>query len=709
MSAERSSRISCLAAVPLAVLLVATLAMSEPAPKASAHEKRVLRGHVALRAAFVPSAGQFRRREPRYVAQGAGYTFAFTRQQVELSFAGQSRGAMLSLRFVRANPGVKLEARTKLAGKVNYLIGRDPAKWRTGLPTYRELVYRGLWPGIDLHVRGEAGRLKYEFRVRPGADPSRVRLAYQGAQGLSVTRTGSLAIATPLGVLQDARPVSYQLAGAKRVPVVSAYALHGGDGYGFALGRYDRSRPLVIDPGLEYSTYLGGSDDEGASPIAVEGGYAYVSGCTVSDDFPTTPGAFQTAHNPSGDYPLDVFVTKLAKDGSSLVYSTYLGGSDVDCVGNGIALEGGRAYVEGVTFSTDFPTTPGAFRRTFAGGDGDGFVTELSKDGSALVYSTYLGGSGFEQGSSIAVEGGNTYVTGPTDSTDFPTTAGAFERTNRGALDVFVTKLAKDGSGLIYSTLVGGSDEEESDGIAVEGGLAYLTGLTRSADFPTTPGAFQPAYAGGDDDAFATTVARDGSSLRYSTFLGGTGGDHGVGIAVEGGDAYISGITGSTDFPTTPGAFQRGYGGGFRDAFVTKVGKRGTALGYSTYLGGTSNDAGLAIAVEGGRAYVAGRTGCNACGPGGNDFPTTADAFQPVFGGFFDVFMTKLPKDGSALDYSTYLGGSDFDEGDGIAIHGERAYVAGGAGSGFPVTPGAFQPAFAGGFGDAFVTKLKAN
>jgi len=710
MSAALSSRISRLAAAPLAVLLVATLAMSAPARNASAHEKRDFNGHAKLPATFVPNAGQFRSRELRYVAQGAGYAFAFTRQQVGLSLARQSRGAALSLRFVRANPGVRLEARTKLPRKVNYLIGRDPTHWRTSLPTYRELVYRSLWPGIDLHLRGEPGRLKYEFYLQPGADPSAIRLAYRGSGGLSLTRAGALAIATPLGTLTDARPLSYQPVGGMRIPIATAYSLRTRSGYGFALGRYDSSRPLVIDPGIEYSTYLGGGGDDGGSAIAVEGGYAYVSGCTTSDDFPTTPGAFQTTHNQGGDYPLDVFVTKLSKDGSHLVYSTFLGGSDIDCLGNGIAVEGGRVYVEGNTFSTDFPTTSGAFQRTFGGGGGgDAFVTELSKDGSALVYSTYLGGSGSEQGNDIAVEGGNAYVTGPTDSPDFPTTPGAFQRTNRGALDVFVTKLAKDGSGLVDSTLIGGSDEEESDGIAIEGGRAYVTGLTRSSDFPTTPGAFQQTYAGGDDDAFVTGVAKDGSALGYSTFLGGSGGDHGVGIALEGGDAFVTGITGSTDFPTTPGAFQPAYGGGFRDAFVTKLDRRGNSLAYSTYLGGHSNDGGHAIAVEGGRAYVTGLTGSNEGGPGEDDFPTTAGAAQPVFGGFFDAFFTRLGRDGSSLDYSTYLGGSDYDEGDGIAGEGDHAYVTGGAGSGFPTTAHAFQSAFAGGFTDAFVTKLKTN
>jgi hypothetical protein len=693
MSPTQSLRLTLLA---LALLLVLATAASAPGPTA--------RQHAAMGYTIPLSFVTFGSHSVGYVARGAGYRFAFTRRQAQLVFKRKRAGEALALSFVRARPDAQLLARARLQGKVNYLVGRNPANWRTGLPTYGELVYRGLWPGIDLHLRGNHGRLEYELHLRPGADPRMIRFAYRGVRGLAVTRGGALAIAAPLGVLTDARPVTYQLAGGKRVPVASSYALRGGNGYGFALGRYDQSRPLVIDPGLEYSTYLGGSDGENASGIAVEGGYAYVAGCTASDDFPTTPGAFQTVHNPG----CDVFVSKLAKDGSALVYSTYLGGSNDD-IGNAIAVDGGRAYVTGPTFSTDFPTTPGAFQRTIAGGDADGFVTELSKDGSALVYSTYLGGSGFDKENDVKVEGGQAYVSGDTDSTDFPTTPGAFQRTNHGGLDVTATKLAKDGSALAYSTYVGGSDDEESEHLAVEGGRVYVTGLTSSSDFPATAGAFQTAYAGGDDDAFVTKLAKDGSSLEYSTFLGGSGGDHGVGIAVEGGRAYVTGITGSTDFPTTPGAFQQAYGGGFRDAFVTKLDKRAAALDYSTYLGGMNNDNGLAIAVDGGRAYVGGRTGCNACGPGGNDFPTTAGAAQPVFGGFFDTFVSKFATDGSSLDYSTYLGGSDFDEGDGVAVEGARAYIAGGAGSGFPTTGRAFQQTFRGGFNDAFVSKLETK
>ncbi|MCM3541322.1 HYR domain-containing protein, partial [Priestia endophytica] len=290
---------------------------------------------------------------------------------------------------------------------------------------------------------------------------------------------------------------------------------------------------------------------------------------TGSADFPTTPGAFDTTYNGNGD----AFVTKLDPTGSMLIYSTYLGGTNVE-VGNDIVVDaGGNAYVTGLTFSTNFPTTPGAFDTTY-NGSGDVFVTKLNPTGSTLIYSTYLGGgTSTEQGEGIAVDaGGNAYVTGFTHSTDFPTTPGAFDTTLSGFVDAFVTKLNPTGSMLIYSTYLGGTDSDRGFGIALDaGGNAYVTGFTESANFPTTPGAFDTTY-NGSGDVFVTKLNPTGSTLIYSTYLGGTNEEGGSGIAVDaGGNAYITGFTNSTDFPTTPGAFDTTLNGN-SDAFVTKLG-----------------------------------------------------------------------------------------------------------------------------------------
>src|SRR5215208_2746709 len=409
---------------------------SEPTAAPQMSEKEALDAYEKLPLSFISNKGQTDE-AVRYYAQGAGYGFFFTKEGATLSFAnGKGRsGHALGLDFLGANPDATLTAQKRLAGEVNYLVGDDPAKWQKGLPTHGELLYGGLWPGIDMAVRGEGGNLKYEFHLKPGSSVEDVRLAYRGAEGLSVGAGGELLVQTSQGVLKDAAPVSYQLIGGERVPVESRYQLQGDGGYGFAVGAYDPRYPLVIDPGLDYSTFLGGADFDQGWGIAVRDGRAYVTGFTNSTDYPTTTGAFDTSLNS----PDDAFVTKLNASGSRLVYSTYLGGTNRD-LGFDIAVDGmSRAHVTGRTSSTDYPTTTGAFDRT-PNGESDAFVTKLNASGSALAYSTFLGGTSFDQGLAIAVRDGRTYVTGVTSSTGFPTTTGAFD-TTLGGIDAFVTKL----------------------------------------------------------------------------------------------------------------------------------------------------------------------------------------------------------------------------------------------------------------------------
>jgi hypothetical protein len=663
-------------------------------------EREALEAYGKLPLSFIPNEGQTDE-AVRYYAQGAGYGFFFTKEGATLSFAeGKGRGGhALALDFLGADPGATLEAQKRLSGEINYLQGNDPAKWQQGLATHGELLYGGLWPGINMAVRGEGGNLKYEFHLKPGASVEDVRLGYRGAEGLSVGAGGELLVRTPLGVLKDAAPVSYQLIGGERVAVESRYVLKGNGGYGFAVGSYHPRYPLVIDPGLDYSTFLGGTDIDRGFGIAVRDRNAYVTNGTFSADFPTTPGAFDTSFSGS----LDTFVTKLNETGSALAYSTFLGGTDYD-QGIGIAVERGKAYVTGITFSADFPTTPEAFDRTF-NGIGDVFVTKLNETGSALAYSTFLGGAGGDGGDGIAVRDGNAYVMGSTSSADFPTTPGAFDTSFAGgSRDAFVTKLNRSGSALAYSTFLGRRRNESGTDIAVERGRAYVTGFTESPNFPTTPGAFDRTF-NGEQEAYVTKLNRSGSALAYSTFLGGTAEtrfsqDVGLGIAVGGGKAYVTGRTDSSDFPTTPGAFDRTFNGGAEDAFVTKLNETGSALAYSTFLGGADFDDGWGIAVGDGKAYVTG-------GTESADFPTTPDAFDRTFNGSRDTYVTKLNETGSALAYSTFLGGSSSDEGFDIAVDGTgNAYVIGDTESAdFPTTPEAFDRTFNGAV-DAFVTKL---
>jgi hypothetical protein len=695
---------------------VPTLSLAASAPRAQTAtsnvpektKQRAAGAYGKLPLAFIQNRGQTGK-SVRYYAEGAGHAFYFTPDKAVLTFTKKEKGVALHLTPLAASPSTRLVASERAPGKVNYLIGSEHHR---NLPTYRALVYRNVWPGVDLVFRGRGRTLKYELRVRAGAELSNIALAYAGADGISVGKGGNLLVKTPIGTLRDARPRSYQRIGGKHVPVESGYAVKShGNAYGFALGSsYDPRYPLVIDPGIEYSTFLGGSGNDRADGVAVDAaGSAYVTG-RANSGFPTTPGAFDTSSNgPSGSG--DAYVTKLNATGSALEYSTYIGGAAGD---SGLAITidaAGSAYITGSTSSTDFPTTAAAYDTTYNGtGGSDAFVTKLSPDGSALNYSTYLGGSNssgfFDLGSGIAVDRtGAAYIAGEADSANFPVTPGAFDTTDNGGTDAFVTKLDPTGSSLAYSTYIGGSSFDASTALAIDGsGNAYIAGYGTSTDYPTTAGAFDTSYNQGWD-VFITKLDASGAALSYSTYLGGATYDEARGITVDGeGSAYVTGHTFSSDYPTTSGAFDTSYDNsvGGSDAFVTKLDPSGSALSYSSFLGGSGDDLGEGIAVDAaGRAYVTGYTQTT-------NFPTVQATDATYNGGSFDVFVTTLDVGGGSLDFSSYLGGSGDDRGYAVTADGAtgRVYVAGQTdSSGFPTTAGAFDTGYNGGF-DAFVTRL---
>ena len=674
----------------------------------------ILAAYANLPVAFVENRGQADSRV-RFYAQGPRYAFHFMRDAALLTFtedANAARGVVLGLRFVGANPGVTVEGDARVPGEVNYLRGNDPGRWHTAVARYSQVVYRELWPGIDMRLLAHSGTLKYEFHVRPGARVSDIRLAYSGSNGTVLDGRGGLLVQTAIGVMRDAPPLAYQDINGARVLVASRYALTpssaGDTEYGFVVGAgYDSGRELVIDPGLDYSTFLGGGADEIAYGVAVDSaGNAYVTGLTQSPDFPTTAGAFDRTGAPNNF--LDAFVTKLNANGTALVYSTFLGGSNFEW-GRAIAIDGaGNAYIAGQTKSSDFPTTGGAFDRTFnvdtcprCGIDQeDAFVTKLNAAGSALVYSTFLGGFQFDDALSIAIDGsGNAYVGGETGSSNFPVTAGAFDTTINGEFDAFVTKLNAAGSALVYSTYLGGLLVDMVTSTAVDAsGSAYVVGSTRSPNFPTTAGSFDTTQ-GGEFDGFATKLNAAGSALVYSTFLGGASFDSAQGVAVDAANnAYVAGGAGAADFPTTPGAFDRTSGGGY----VTKLNPAGNALVYSTFLGGASASA---VIVDGtGNAWFTG-----VAPPG---FPVTPDAFDTTHNGGADAVVGALNPDGSALIFGSFLGGNDSDIGTDIAFDpgGNTIVVGRTFSANFPTTAGAFDRTWNGDmlifWGDAFVAKV---
>jgi len=708
--------------IPVAPLWANTMEGTATSPPSIA---TVQSSYGKLPLSFEANQGQWNE-QVRFLARGPGYRLFLTPSESVLVLhqrepttepAQRERGkpparpeptaitqAVVRMILEGANSTPIVDGRDPLPGIVNYFIGKDPAKWRTHIPTYAKVQYQEVYPGIDLAYYGNQGTVEYDFIVAPGADPDQIRLAFEGASAIQVADSGDLLLATELGDVRVQKPLVYQLDPDGHKTLVAGHYLveqkatnlrsarsalspqssalpH----IGIQLAAYDRTKPLVIDPVLLYSTYLGGSDSENygfysfaqrGGGIAVDGsGQAYVTGFTLSADFPTLHPS-QPAQRGSAN----AFVTKFMATGA-LAYSTYLGGSGYE-IGTGIAVDGsGQAYVTGETASEDFPTLHA--NQPVHAGLPTGFVTKLTATG-ALAYSTYLGG---DYGSGIAVDGsGQAYVTG-TVRVGFP----------EYHTDAFVTKFMAMGA-LAYSTYLGGSGYETGTGIAVDGsGQAYVTGYTDSVDFPTLQ-ASQPARRG-VVDAFVTKFTANGA-LAYSTYLGGSFTNYGTGIAVDGsGQAFVTGYTDSADFPT----FQANQPAlrGFGDAFVTKFTAAG-ALAYSTYLGGSNTEDGYGIAVDGsGQAYVTGETYSG-------DFPTL-QASQPAFGGYWDAFVTKFTANG-ALAYSTYLGGSGDEWGTGIAVDGSgQAYVTGFTLSADFPTLQASQPAFGGGYADAFVTKLSAS
>jgi hypothetical protein len=631
----------------------------------------------------------------KFISRGSGYSIALAPTTFTLAVHD---GSVIQATLLNANAAAKLTGLERQLTRTNYFTGSDPRKWKTNIPNYTKVKSSGVYPGVDLVFYGNQNQLEYDFMVSPGTDTNVIALGFDGITGLRVDEKGDLLLRTDAGEVRQSRPVVYQqIDGARRI-IPSSYLIKDQKQLGFQIANYDRTKPLIIDPTLAFSTLLGGGGLDRASGIAVDSdGNAYITGDTNSINFPVTPGAFQPQ---KAAFNTDAFVAKMNATGTALIYSTYFGGDNRDAA-NDIALDAaGNAYITGLTESSNLPVTPGAFRTTPIFVDEFvAFATKLNAEGTALVYSTYLGSV---TGTGIAVDSaGNAYITGQA-VVGYPTTPGAFQTVPGGFGDAFVTKLNPTGTALVYSTFLGGTGNDSGAKIAIDsGGNAYVTG-SADAGFPVTPGAFQTTFHGGNADAFLTKLNATGTALVYSTFLGGSGTDRGSAIAVSAaGNAYVTGGTDSSDFPVTPGAFQNAKAAG-QDAFVTELNAAGNALAYSTYLGGAGDDFGFDMALDvSGNATIAGPTNST-------DFPTTADAIQSAYGGGNnDAYVTTLNPTGTGLVFSTYLGGSNSDAALAVAVDAAGSiYLAGSTFStDFPTTPGAFQTVLAGA-SDAFVAKI---
>ncbi|MEO7142313.1 MAG: SBBP repeat-containing protein [Bryobacteraceae bacterium] len=654
----------------------------------------------------------------RYFARGPGYVLALGARQAELHVASQA--APVTLALAGGNNAPKLAAEGELPGHVNDYSGSDPHEWRTGIPTYARIRYRDVYPGVDLMYYGRNGALEYDFIVAPGADPARIKLvlsgysrtterggsvfpaavegaaapcALSGIQPLRIDSAGDLIAGAGRSETRFRKPVIYQRQpdGAER-SVRGGFHLDKGQTITFDLGDYDARLPLIIDPILAFSTYLGGGGSDTGYGVSVDpSGNIVIAGETYS--------AALTPNNPALRSNKDAFVVKLNPSGTAVLYSTFLGGSQSDSA-RAIAVDAiGNAYVAGITTSSNFPTTPGAYQTAY-GGQEDGFAFKLNSSGN-VVYSTLLGSTGSDNAVAVAVDAaGDAYVAGYTSSGTYPVTPGVVQSQFKGGYyDAFVTVLNPAGSGAIYSTLLGGSGSDVAYSIAVDSsGSAYLGGYTTSSDFPMQ-NAMQVSY-GGLGDGFVAKLNSTGSQLFFSTYFGGSAFDEITSIALDAAqNVYAGGFTGSIDFPATAGAFQTSNHGSY-DAFVAKLNTGGNSLAYATYLGGAGADQVTGMAVDAqGNAYVSGFTISS-------NFPTMAPVQANDAGGF-DAFIAEVNPAGTALTFATYLGGAGDDRAYAIALSGGNGIIATGSTSSanFPVTSGAMQTQLGGGY-DAFVLEL---
>jgi len=706
---------------------------------------------------FEPNVGQADP-EFRYIAHGTAHSIYLAPSEAVFSLRHSSYTSSKP-RVVRAvlegaSNNVAAEAQEPMSGRVNYLIGNDPRKWHTDIPTFGKVTFHGVYPGIDVVYHGTGGFLENDFVVQPGGDPAAIRIHFSGADNISLEKGGILAVAAGRSTLRWKAPYIYQRGEQGQLNQIEGRFKTPKEGVvEFEVGVYDVHRPLVIDPLLTYATYLGSANTEAAVRVAADSsGNAYMVGGSDDGTFPSTPGAY--ASNTSGLLG-QAIITKLTPDGKSLIYETHIGGGSGN-MGFGIAVDlTGNAYVTGMTASADFPLVPSGNNLTTKNITDplNCFVSKLNASGNALVYSTVLGGGSADGCSGIGVDSaGEAIVVGGTGSNDFPLVDAAQSQFPGGSFGssggaAFVSKLSADGTKLLYSTYYGGTGDNAATAVAVDAaGNAYFTGFTTSSSFPVTAGAAQTQFGGSGGqnstldtlfptgnmfgfavadtfgDAFVVKLNPSGQKV-YSTYLGGAKDDIGFGIAIDSsGNAYVGGATLSGNFPVQ-NAFQATYKGAGGnsvaaggDGFITEIDPTGAQFLFSSYIGGAADDRVLGVGLDSsGNVYLVGHTLSK-------DFPTAGQSSQNGYGGdaegFFptgDAFLTEVDTT-HKLAFSTYFGGSSGDWASGVAVDGTGGVIVAGAtdSTDFPVTSGVVQSQYAGsdtqlagvGVGDAFIARF---
>ncbi|MFQ5428443.1 MAG: SBBP repeat-containing protein [Thermodesulfobacteriota bacterium] len=697
-------RLFILALLQIFLLLPLTSNASDaPGAGSEAWQKAaVMESYAGLPLYFIKNNGQTDA-AVKFYEKGGGHATFFTGKGVTISLVKDKLAKTVKFSFLGANKEIKVSAEEVLETRVNYFKGKDNKQWRRDVPVYGSVMYSGVYDNVDIRFYGTNSNIEHDIIVKAGGDPKDVRFGYEGVKSINVSESGELEVALSDGMIVEQKPFIYQEIDGKRVEVEGSYriinkGLDGAASYGFNVASYDHARELVIDPVIDYSTYLGGSSSDFARDVAVDAsGAAYLTGWTLSPDFPMrTP--VQGVYG-GGVLSGDVFVTKINPAGTAVVFSTYIGGnSDEDS--NAIAVDtSGNVYVTGYTQSLNYPVFK-AFQPGFAGGTKDAFVTKLNPTGNAFIFSTYIGGIASEKAKDITVDAtGYVYLTGWTASFNFPL-VNPIQPVMRGVQDVFVLKMRPPGRGLDYSTLLGGSDSDSGRSITIDAtGAAYVTGHTWSFNFPLmypVQGTF-----GGVKDVVVFKINPAGTGLEFSTYLGGTGAEKSKGIALDSNKSvYVVGWTSSPDFPVVnpiQGALL-----GTQDAFLVKLAPPGRRILFSTYLGGSDSDSGRDLAIDSSdSAYVVGHTRSD-------DFPIV-NPLQGMFGGVRDAFVTKVNPSGSSITFSTFLGGDGDDTARGIAFDNSGAfYVAGGSDSyNYPIVK-PIQGTNAG-LNDLFVTKMRSG
>ncbi len=663
---------------------------------------------------FIPNRGQTDSRA-LFSARAEGFTLWATRVGLVFDLSGAVAPAVLdrsrldpvqpvpargrdhsvtSLVFLDARPDVEVSAEGETAHRANFFLGQDSARWRTDIPTSSTIRYRALYPGIDLKIYGVGRQVEYDWVISPGADPAGIRFRYDRARGTRLDAEGNLIVDSTAGELLHKKPAAYQDINGRRVDIPCRYERLDTDTYGFRVGRYDRRRPLVIDPlVLVWSSFIGGTREDEVRALAVDAeGAVWAVGQTESVDFPLAGPLDAVLGGES-----DIFVASITPAGNALHSSTFIGGRGIE-YGFDLAVDpAGNPVVCGWTYSRNFPVR-NAYDPTFSGGQTDGFLLKLSSSGNALLFSTFLGGRESDTARRLVLEStGTIVVSGVTNSTDFPAVK-AFDKKYGGNLDVFVARFSADGGSLRFSTFLGGHDWDMVNGLALDAqGRIHVAGVTRSPDFPVK-NALYPARSSGSD-GFLTILASTGRALAASTFIGGRMNDTFFSLAVDAtGFIYLGGESTSPDFPTLA-AFDPVHNGK-SDGIVLKLKPLASGIVYSTYLGGQNDDIVARLAVDtAGGVIVIGTTESPK-------FPVK-NALDATLGGQSDIFITKFLPSGKGLAFSTFLGGSLEELSTGLFLDaGGDIYVYGKTESkNFPRKL-AFDPVY-GGRGDGFITKLR--